>query len=49
LQWSSVALQETDSAKRLKDLVEAERKGPSRPTKESQDELAECETVFMDF
>jgi len=40
---------ETDSAKRLKDLVEAERKGPSRPTKESQEELSECEAVFMDF
>eukprot|EP00775_Hariotina_reticulata_P007218 gene7218-7431_t len=39
---------ETDSAKRLKDLVENEKK-TSRPTRETNDELAECEAVFKDF
>lgn len=41
-------LQDTDSAKRLKDLLENERKG-ARPTKESNEEMAECEQVFKDF
>jgi hypothetical protein len=41
--------QETDSAKRLKELVENERKGVGRPAKESQDELAECEAIFGGF
>jgi hypothetical protein len=42
------AMQDTDSAKRLKDLLENERKG-QRPNKESQDEMQECEAVFKDF
>lgn len=41
-------LQDTDSAKRLKDLVENERKG-QRNTKETQEEMQECEAVFRDF
>uniref|UniRef100_A0A383WC48 cGMP-dependent protein kinase n=1 Tax=Tetradesmus obliquus TaxID=3088 RepID=A0A383WC48_TETOB len=39
---------DTDSAKRLKDLLENERKG-QRPNKESPDEMQECESVFKDF
>jgi hypothetical protein len=45
---SSNSGQETDSAKRLKDLVENEKKA-ARPTRETNDELAECEAVFKDF
>lgn len=41
-------LQDTDSAKRLKDLVENERKG-QRNTKETPEEMQECEAVFRDF
>jgi hypothetical protein len=41
--------QEADSAKRLKELVESEKKGAGRPAKESQDELMECEAVFGNF
>ncbi len=41
---------ETDSSKRLKELVEAERKtAGARPTKESMEELQECELVFSEF
>lgn len=40
---------DTDSAKRLKDLVDNERKGNPRAAKESSDELQECESVFKDF
>ncbi|KAI8465523.1 MAG: cyclic nucleotide dependent protein kinase [Monoraphidium minutum] len=40
---------DTDSAKRLKELIENEKKGVGRPAKESQDELAECEAVFGGF
>lgn len=40
---------ETDSAKRLKELIDNEKKGVGRPTKESPDELAECEAIFGGF
>jgi hypothetical protein len=41
-------LQPSDSAKRLKDLVDNERKGSSRTTRESED-MTECNLVFKDF
>jgi hypothetical protein len=41
-------LQPSDSAKRLKDLVENERKGSTRTTRESED-MTECNLVFKDF
>mgnify|MGYP001811143311 CR=1 FL=1 len=41
--------QETDSAKRLKELIENEKKGAGRPTKETQEELQESEAVFGGF
>lgn len=41
-------LQESDCAKRLRELVDNERKA-ARPTKETPEEMAECEAVFSDF
>jgi cGMP-dependent protein kinase 2 len=40
---------EADAAKRLKELLEAEKKSAAKPPKESPEELAECEKVFTDF
>ena len=41
-------VQVSDSAKRLKDLVENERKG-TRTTKDVVEDSQECQTVFKDF
>lgn len=40
---------EADSAKRLKELVENEKKTASRQPRETPEELQECEMVFADF
>lgn len=40
---------EADSAKRLKELVDNEKKTASRQPKETPEELQECEMVFADF
>ncbi|GBF87745.1 cyclic nucleotide dependent kinase [Raphidocelis subcapitata] len=40
---------ESDSAKRLRELVETERRGAARAARESPEELAECEAVFGNF
>uniref|UniRef100_A0A7S0V7R7 cGMP-dependent protein kinase n=1 Tax=Polytomella parva TaxID=51329 RepID=A0A7S0V7R7_9CHLO len=40
---------ETDSAKRLKEMVESEKKTGGKVPKETPEELQECEMVFSDF
>jgi hypothetical protein len=42
------ASQASDSAKRLRDLVENERKSPPRSSRETEDDK-ECQQVFRDF
>jgi hypothetical protein len=41
--------QESDCAKRLRELVENEKKSAGRSGKETVEELAECEAVFGNF
>jgi hypothetical protein len=45
---AATALQASDSAKRLRDLVENERKSPPRSSRETEDDK-ECQQVFRDF
>lgn len=40
---------EADSAKRLKEMVENEKKTAGKVPKETPEELQECEMVFADF
>ena len=40
---------EADSAKRLKELVDNEKKTAGKVPRETPEELQECEMVFADF
>ena len=40
---------EADSAKRVKEMIENEKKTAGKTPKETPEELQECEMVFADF
>lgn len=40
---------EADSSKRLKEMIENEKKTAGKTPKETPEELQECEMVFADF
>lgn len=46
---ATTVLQACDSAKRLRDLVDNERKSPPRSSRETGEDERECQQVFRDF